>query len=84
MGVKSLATLNKAFLRKWSWRFANEREAFWNQVIRGKYGEERGEWSSCKAREGYGVGLWKVIRKLGHLVSSKLAFVVGNGKRVSF
>ena len=53
-------------------------------MIRGKYGEERGEWSSCKAREGYGVGLWKVIRKLGHLVSSRLAFVVGNGKRVTF
>ena len=50
----------------------------------GKYGEKRGGWSSCEARQGYGVGLWKAIRKLGHLVSSRLAFVVGDGWRVSF
>ena len=42
LGVKSLSILNKALLCKWSWRFAIEREAFWNQVIRGKYGEEQG------------------------------------------
>ena len=64
LGVKSLAILNKALLGKWSWCFANEREAFWNKVIRGKYGEERGGWCSCDVREGYGVGLWKAIRKL--------------------
>ena len=50
--VKCLSNLNKALLCKWNWRFANEREALWNQVIRGKYGEERGAW--C--------GLWKGIR----------------------
>ena len=60
------------------------RETFWNQVIRGKYGEERGESCSHDVREGYGVGLWKAIRKLEHLVSSRLSFVVGNGQRVSF
>ena len=43
LGVKSLSILNKALLCKWSWRFAMEREAFWNKVIRGKYGEEQGE-----------------------------------------
>ena len=50
LGVKSLVTLNRALLGKWSWRFANERKALWNQVIRGKYGEQRGGWSSCEAR----------------------------------
>ena len=34
--VKCLSILNKALLSKWNWRFANEREALWNQVIRGK------------------------------------------------
>ncbi|RVW97250.1 putative ribonuclease H protein [Vitis vinifera] len=43
LGVKSLSILNKALLCKWSWRFAMEREAFWNQVIRGKYGEKQGD-----------------------------------------
>ena len=42
LGVKCLSTLNKALLCKWNWWFANEREALWNQVIRGKYGEETG------------------------------------------
>ena len=30
LGVKCLSTLNKALLCKWSWRFVNERRAFWN------------------------------------------------------
>ena len=84
MGVKSLVALNKALLGKWSWIYANEKEAFRNQVIRGKYGEERCGWCSWEVREGYGVGLGKAIRKLGHLVSSRISFVVGNGQRVSF
>ena len=50
LGVKCLPLLNKALLCKWSWRFAIEREAFWNQVIRGKYEEEQGGWCSKEAR----------------------------------
>ena len=84
LGVKSLSTLNKALLCKWSWLFANKKGALWNQVIRGIYGEEQGRWCSRDVREGYGVGLWKAIRKLGHIVSNRLSFVVGNGQMVSF
>ncbi|RVX09335.1 hypothetical protein CK203_015353 [Vitis vinifera] len=40
-----------------------KRKALWNQVIRGKYGEERGGWRSCESREAYGFGLWKAISK---------------------
>ncbi|RVW31827.1 putative ribonuclease H protein [Vitis vinifera] len=60
LGVKSLSLLNKTLLAKWNWRFANEREALWNQVIRGRI---RADWK---------------------LVSDRLAFIVGNGRRVSF
>ncbi|RVW17395.1 Transposon TX1 uncharacterized 149 kDa protein [Vitis vinifera] len=74
----------EALLGKWSWRFANERKTLWNQVIRGKYGEERGGWSTCEARKAYGVGLWKAIRKLGHLVTHRFDFVVGDGRKMSF
>ena len=45
---------------------------------------ERGGWSTCEAREAYGVGLWKAIRKLGCLVTPRFDFVVGDGRKVSF
>ncbi|RVW30374.1 putative LRR receptor-like serine/threonine-protein kinase [Vitis vinifera] len=50
-------------------------------VIRRKYREERGGWSSCEAREANGVGLWKAISKMGHLVTPSFDFVVGDGKK---
>ncbi|RVW76760.1 hypothetical protein CK203_050518 [Vitis vinifera] len=67
LGVKCLSSLNKALSCKWSWRFANERGALWNQVIRGKYGEEQGGWCSKEVKGGYGVGLWKAIRREWHI-----------------
>ncbi|RVW12371.1 putative ribonuclease H protein [Vitis vinifera] len=81
LGVKNLSILNKALLAKWNWRFANEREALWNQVIRGKYGEERGGWASREVREAHGLGLWKGIRMDWELVSNRMVFIVGNGRR---
>ena len=42
LGIKSLAILNKALLCKWIWRFANERDSRWRNVILWKFGEERG------------------------------------------
>ena len=53
-------------------------------MIRGKYGEKRGEWRSCETREAYGVRLWKAISKMGQLVTPSFGFVVGDGKRVRF
>ncbi|RVX16052.1 putative ribonuclease H protein [Vitis vinifera] len=84
LGVKSLSLLNKTLLAKWNWRLANEREALWNQVIREKYGEARREWCSWEVREAHGLGLWKGIRADWKLVSDRMAFIVGNGRRVSF
>ena len=64
LGVKSLGPFNRALLGKWVWRFTNEKKALWNQVIRRKYGEERGGSSSCEVREAYEVGLLKAISKM--------------------
>ena len=77
--MESLARLNKALLDKWSWRYANEKKkAFWNKVIRGKYEEEQGGWRFQEGREGYDVSLWKAIKKLRHLATSRFSFTVGN------
>ena len=43
LGICSLVALNKPLLGKWSWRFVEEREPLWRQIIIGKFGvEERG------------------------------------------
>ncbi|RVW39723.1 LINE-1 reverse transcriptase-like [Vitis vinifera] len=73
-----------ALLGKWAWRFANEKTALWNQVIRRKYGEEKGGWRSCEIREAYGVGLWKAINKVGQFVTPFFGYEVGDGKNVRF
>ena len=62
----------------------NEREAFWNLVVRGKYGEEHGGWCTGAVKDGYGVGMWKTIRREWHVVECKLSFVVSNQRRVPF
>ena len=36
------------------------------------------------ARAGYGVGVWKELRKVWDLVAGKMAFEEGNGSRVLF
>ena len=53
-------------------------------MIRRKYGEDRGGWSSREVREAHGVGLWKGIRMDWELVGARISFRVGNGRRVSF
>ena len=53
--------LNKTVLGKWYWRFATEREFLWEQVIIGNTERKKVEWCSRGVREGYGVGVWKVI-----------------------
>ena len=40
-----LASLNKAMIGKWTWRFAIERKTLRKIVIEGKFGEE--EWGWC-------------------------------------
>ena len=84
LGIRNFSILNRALLCKWSWRFAAERDSFWKLVISSKYGEEEGGWISCEVREGYGVGLWKEIRKEGVLLFKNASFTVGDGRRVKF
>ena len=84
LGVRNLALMNIALLSKWNWRFANEREAFWKQVISHMYGEEEGGWRSRTVSERYGVGLWKTIRKEWLFLNGRLAYQVGSGQRVRF
>ena len=53
-------------------------------MIRGKYGEDRGGWCSREVREAHGMGLWKGIRMDWKMVSDRMVFKVGNGRKVRF
>ena len=43
-----------------------------------------GGWCSGDSRESHGVGLWKAIRKGWMKFSKRVAFKVGDGRRVRF
>ena len=60
------------------------REALWRRVISLKYGEEEGGWRTRDVIGRNGVGLWKAIRNEWLFLKSRLAYQVGNGRRVKF
>ncbi|RVW76644.1 putative ribonuclease H protein [Vitis vinifera] len=84
LGIRSLATFNKALLRKWLWRFTNENEPLWKQIIFSKYNLQEGGWCSKGVRDCYGVGVWKAIRKGWEKFCSHSRFIIGDGTRVKF
>lgn len=55
LNIKCLSTLSKTLLDQWSKRYVLEREAFWKQVIKEKFGEEEGGWGYYIRRDGYKV-----------------------------
>ena len=55
--IRDLYILNRALLCKWIWRFANEKNALWRNVICWKNGEERGGWISCAFRGASGTSV---------------------------
>ena len=84
LGLRRIATLNRALLGKWIWRFACEKDNLWKQVITTKYGQEDYGWRSKKASEAVGVRVWKEIMKESEWCWANLAFLVGKGSKIKF
>lgn len=59
------------------WCFANKMGTLWKQIISGKYGVKEGGWNTRAVKEGYGVGLWKAIRKEGNFLINRIVFSMG-------
>ena len=53
-------------------------------MINRKYGELVGRWNTSDIRGGYGIGLWKDIRKGWHNLSQHVVFSLGDGRRLPF
>ena len=84
LGLRRIATLNRALLGKWIWRFACEKDNLWKQVISMKYGQEEYGWRAKKASGAAGVGVWKEIMKESEWCWENLAFLVGKGSKIKF
>ena len=84
LGIRSLAAFNKALLGKWLWRFSNEIDPLWKQIITGKYGLQEGGWYSKGVSDRYGVGVWKAIRNGWENIRTHSRFIIGDGTRVKF
>ena len=84
LAVKNLRLFKEALLGRWLWRFRDEREVLWRQVIEGKYGSLMGGWSSKNVQGTDGVGLWKHIRNGWEKFSQFFKFEVGDGSRIRF
>ena len=84
LGLRRIATLNRALLGKWTWRFACEKDNLWKQVISTKYGQEEHDWRAKKASGAAGVGVWKEIMKESEWCWENLAFLVGKGSKIKF
>ncbi|RVX23503.1 putative ribonuclease H protein [Vitis vinifera] len=84
LGTRNLAIFNKALLGKWSWRFANENESLWKQIISKKYDLQERGWCSKGVRDRCGVGVWKAIRNGWENFRIHSRFIVGDGTRVKF
>ncbi|KAJ9693622.1 hypothetical protein PVL29_009537 [Vitis rotundifolia] len=84
LGIRNLAIFNKALLGKWLWRFANENDSLWKQIISSKYDLQDGGWCSKGIRDRYGMGVWKAIRNGWENFRSHSHFIVGDDIRVKF
>lgn len=59
--MRNLKLHNKILLIKWLWKFTQENQSLWKEIILHKYGPE-GEWCTNKVTNTYGVDVWKSIR----------------------
>ncbi|RVW41121.1 hypothetical protein CK203_069690 [Vitis vinifera] len=84
LGLRRIATLNRALLGKWIWRFACERDNLWKQVISTKYGQEDYGWRAKKVSGAAGVRVWKEIMKESDWCWENLSFLVGKGSKIKF
>uniref|UniRef100_A0A2N9IDN0 Reverse transcriptase domain-containing protein n=1 Tax=Fagus sylvatica TaxID=28930 RepID=A0A2N9IDN0_FAGSY len=84
LGLRQIIPFNQALLGKWLWRFANERNAYWRQVIASKYGCDRDGWHSKEGRGGHGVCLWKHIQSGWSRFSRYVHYTVGAGDSIRF
>ncbi|KAG6708038.1 hypothetical protein I3842_06G060300 [Carya illinoinensis] len=84
LGVRKLRSFNKTLLGKWLWRYHQEGDVLWRNIINVKYVSLWGGWCSNEVRGAYGVGVWKFIRNGWDDLLGNFRFAVGKGTGIIF
>lgn len=83
VGITRVREVNKALLTKWLWRFSQEKESLWQQVVAEKHGVIN-EWETKRPSLPHGCGRWKVI--LNHMkdFQNRTVVEIGSGSKTRF
>ena len=84
LGIRSLSLLNRALLESGVGDMFLKGKSCGSKLKRGNMGRKEQASTLCEVGGGYGVGVWKAIRKGWNLFFSKTSFEVSNGRRVKF
>ena len=84
LNIRRLEILNKSLLGKWNWRLALEDNPPWKNLIKLKYGLEEGRWFSTEPKGGFGVSLWKDIRREAQQLKQDCKLILGDEDRIRF
>jgi len=83
LGVRNLRILNECLLMKWLWRYVEEEQALWREVIHHKYGRDS-QWCSNEVSMPYGVSTWKTIRSFWTKLTGNIKLRIGNEAKILF
>ncbi|WMV60154.1 hypothetical protein MTR67_053539 [Solanum verrucosum] len=83
LGIKNLKLQSKALSMKWLWKYANNNQMLWREVIGAKY-EKEDNWITKEVTTPYGVSLWRSIRSLWNEVKSNSKAKVMDGNKTRF
>ncbi|WMV55139.1 hypothetical protein MTR67_048524 [Solanum verrucosum] len=83
LGMRNLKVHNRSLLSKWLWRYNQEEQALWKEIINHKSGHED-FWCTSEVNETYGVGVWRTIKNLWESLKNNSQIVVGRGDKTKF
>ncbi|CAL5434764.1 unnamed protein product [Camellia sinensis] len=78
LGVRRIRDMNVCLLMKWWWRYANEEQALWKQVLVCKYKAEGGNWRPDIHSGGRVSKIWGDILVAANQNVSLLQFYINN------
>lgn len=83
LGVRNLKLHNKSLLCKWLWRFNEEGDEPWKNLITIKYGK-KDFWDPSLVVTYAGASLWKYLSSLWPLLQGNIMVKTGDGNKARF